>query len=170
MVEGYRGPQACKYAGISYRQLDYWARTGLLTPSIQDAAGSGSQRLYSFQDVVLLRTIKSLIDAGMSLQRVREAISYVRESLEEDLTDAILVSNGESIMVVRDDRELIDALKGGQIAFTVALGAVRADLANMDSEVTELKERSGSSIEPSPIGVVQGVDADKTSSQRVVGG
>lgn len=69
MADGYRGPQVCKYVGITYRQLDYWARTGLLTPSIQGASGSGSQRLYSFQDLVLLRTIKSLIEAGMSLQR-----------------------------------------------------------------------------------------------------
>lgn len=132
MADGYRGPQVCKYVGITYRQLDYWARTDLLTPSIQGASGSGSQRLYSFQDLVLLRTIKSLIEAGMSLQRVREAIKYVQDNLDGDLTDAILVSNGETIMVVRDDRELIDALKGGQIAFTVALGSVRDDLAGVE--------------------------------------
>ncbi|RIK07412.1 MAG: MerR family transcriptional regulator [Acidobacteria bacterium] len=146
MADGYRGPQVCKYIGITYRQLDYWARTGLLTPSIQGASGSGSQRLYSFQDLVLLRTIKSLIEAGMSLQRIREAIKYVRDNIDGDLTDAILVSNGETIMVVRDDRELIDVLKGGQIAFTVALGSVRDDLADLEHEgagVKSLEDVSG---------------------------
>lgn len=138
MTDGYRGPQVCKFVGITYRQLDYWARTGLLTPSVKSAAGSGSQRLYSFQDLVLLRTIKRLLDAGMSLQRVREAVSYVRDNLDGDLSDVTLVSNGETIIAVHDDRQLIDALKGGQITFTVALGSVYEDLAGLDGKVSEL--------------------------------
>lgn len=167
MADGYRGPQVCKYVGITYRQLDYWARTGLLTPSIQGASGSGSQRLYSFQDLVLLRTIKSLIEAGMSLQRVREAIKYVRDNIDGDLTDAILVSIGETIMVVRDDRELIDALKGGQIAFTVALGSVRDDLADLEAEGAGVK-----SLEQAVAGrdSAQSDRGEGDPRQKVVGG
>lgn len=166
MADGYRGPQVCKYVGITYRQLDYWARTGLLTPSIRGASGSGSQRLYSFQDLVLLRTIKSLTEAGMSLQRVREAIKYVRDKIDADLTDAILVSNGETIMVVRDDRELIDVLKGGQIAFTVALGSVRDDLAHLEAEGgdVELLEQVAANRS-----TAQADFGDSDSCKRVVG-
>lgn len=167
MADGYRGPQVCKYVGITYRQLDYWARTGLLTPSIQGASGSGSQRLYSFQDLVLLRTIKSLIEAGMSLQRVREAINYVRDNIDGDLTDAILVSNGETIMVVRDDRELIDVLKGGQIAFTVALGSVRDDLAGLEYEGAGVKPLEKSAAGPEPTQADHGGGA---TNKKAVGG
>lgn len=167
MADGYRGPQVCKYVGITYRQLDYWARTGLLTPSIQGASGSGSQRLYSFQDLVLLRTIRSLIEAGMSLQRVREAIKYVRDNIDGDLTDAILVSNGDTIMVVRDDRELIDVLKGGQIAFTVALGSVRDDLADLEAEGAGVKSLDQATAgRESP----QAGHGEGDSHQKVVGG
>lgn len=144
MSEGYRGPQVCKYVGITYRQLDYWARSGLLEPSVKGAVGSGSQRLYSFQDLVLLRTIKRLRDAGMSLQRVREAIDYVRNDLDGDLADVTLISDGKTIIAARGDQQLIDALRGGQITFAVALGSVYDDL----GEVSELHPDRGVEAEP----------------------
>ena len=92
--DGYRAPQVCKIVGITYRQLDYWARTGLLTPSIQTAQGSGSQRLYSFQDVVQLRVIKRLLDAGMSLKKIRQAMEILRQQFRSDrpLADVTLLS------------------------------------------------------------------------------
>ena len=159
MTEGYRGPQVCKFAGITYRQLDYWARTGLLTPSVKGAAGSGSQRLYSFRDLVLLRTIKRLLDAGMSLQRVREAVGYVHDHLDGDLSDVTLVSNGETIIAVHDDRQLIDALKGGQIAFTVALGSVYQDLAELEGTVAALPVEEGAVATPGSAVVSDGQGA-----------
>ena len=68
-VNGFRAPQVCKLVGITYRQLDYWARTNLIKPSLQHAHGSGSQRLYSFTDVVQLKVIKRLLDAGIASRR-----------------------------------------------------------------------------------------------------
>ena len=100
-TSGYRGPNVCKIVGISYRQLDYWARTGLATPSVQPAMGSGSQRLYSFEDLVELKLIKKLLDAGVSLQRVREAIDYLR-TLGSDLSGVTLVSDGASIFAAEE--------------------------------------------------------------------
>src|SRR5580692_4297405 len=90
----YHGPQVCKIVGITYRQLDYWARTGLLRPSLADAQGSGSQRRYSYGDVVELKVIKQLLDAGVNLQQARRAIACLRES-GEDLKTANLVLAGE---------------------------------------------------------------------------
>src|ERR671919_2427205 len=97
--DGYRGPQVCKIVGITYRQLDYWARTDLIRPSIADARGSGSQRRYSYRDLVDLKVIKSLLDAGVSLQSARRAIEYLRENLGEDIASANLVISGTSALV-----------------------------------------------------------------------
>src|SRR6266511_2077407 len=95
---GYRGPTVCKLIGISYRQLDYWARTGLVTPSVRAADGSDNQRLYGFTDLVELRIIKRLLDASMSLQRIREAIRYLRRAAaNKPLTNITLISNSEQI-------------------------------------------------------------------------
>ncbi|MEA2486353.1 MAG: hypothetical protein QOF16_7, partial [Actinomycetota bacterium] len=91
---GYRGPQTCKIVGVTYRQLDYWTRTGLVVPSLQAAQGSGTQRLYSFNDLLQLKVIKSLTDAGASLQKVREAIDYVRNEISGDWSSVTLVTDG----------------------------------------------------------------------------
>ena len=98
--EGYRAPQVCKLVGITYRQLDYWARTDLLRPSVQAAHGSGSQRLYSFTDIVQLKVIKSLLDAGMSLKKIRQAIAILAEQVESDtpLTDVTLLQSVSFVM------------------------------------------------------------------------
>ena len=82
---GYRGPTACAAAGITYRQLDYWARTGLVEPSIRPAAGSGSQRLYGFRDILVLKVVKRLLDTGISLQQIRTAVAHLRERGSADL-------------------------------------------------------------------------------------
>jgi DNA-binding transcriptional MerR regulator len=124
---GYRGPTVCKIVGITYRQLDYWARTGLVTPSVQEAKGSGSQRLYSFEDVVQLRVVKRLLDTGVSLQRVRMAIDELR-SRGQRISDATLVSDGTSVYAVDDNAQVIDLLQRGQGVFAIALGPVVDEL------------------------------------------
>jgi DNA-binding transcriptional MerR regulator len=111
---GYGGPQVCKIVGITYRQLDYWARTDLLRPSLADAAGSGTQRRYSYRDLVALKVIKSLIDAGLSLQTARKAIDYLREHLGEDLASASLVLDGTSSVLVRTGDDIVDLVRRGQ--------------------------------------------------------
>jgi DNA-binding transcriptional MerR regulator len=127
-ASGYRGPTVSDLIGISYRQLDYWARTGLVTPSVRPAGGSGSHRLYSFGDLVELRIIKRLLDAGISLQRIREAIRYLRsESQGRPLTDVTLISDGQRIYACHSGEEVIDVLSHGQAVFGIAVGRVWAD-------------------------------------------
>jgi DNA-binding transcriptional MerR regulator len=111
---GYGGPQVCKIVGITYRQLDYWARTDLLRPSLVDAAGSGSQRRYSYRDLVALKVIKSLLDAGLSLQTARKAIEYLRDHLGEDLASASLVLDGTRSVLVRTGEDIVDVVRQGQ--------------------------------------------------------
>ena len=113
-VDGFRGPQVCALIGISYRQLDYWARTGLLRPSIADARGSGTQRVYAYTDVVELKVIKQLLDAGISLQRARRAVECLRGGLGADLASANLVLVGTDSVLAHSDGEVVDLLKGGQ--------------------------------------------------------
>jgi DNA-binding transcriptional MerR regulator len=111
---GYGGPQVCKIVGISYRQLDYWARTDLLRPSLADAAGSGTQRRYSYRDLVALKVIKSLLDAGLSLQTARKAIDYLRDHLGEDLASSSLVLDGSRSVLVRTGEDIVDVVRQGQ--------------------------------------------------------
>src|SRR6266852_9646504 len=111
---GYRGPQVCSIVGITYRQLDYWARTDLVRPSITDARGSGTQRTYSYRDLVRLKVVKSLLDAGVKLQTARKAIEYLREDLGDDWASASLVLNGSDSVLARTDDALIDLVRRGQ--------------------------------------------------------
>jgi DNA-binding transcriptional MerR regulator len=121
---GYRGPTACSAAGITYRQLDYWARTGLVEPTVRAATGSGTQRLYSFRDVLLLKVIKRLLEAGVSLQQIRGAVHHLRERGTEDLTSVTLMSDGASVYECMSSDEVIDLLQGGQGIFGIAIGGV----------------------------------------------
>src|SRR5437660_12189262 len=127
-AEGYRVPEVCRTIGITYRQLDYWARTGLVTPSIREAGGSGTQRLYSFQDLVVLKVIKKLTDAGVSLQRVRKSIDYLRQSGHDQPTGITLMSDGSSVYACESEDEIIDLVKRGQGVFAIALDKVWEDL------------------------------------------
>lgn len=126
--EGFRGQSACKAAGITYRQLDYWARTGLVVPEVRNASGSGSQRLYSFRDILILKVIKNLIDAGISLQQIRQAIEHLRARGVEDITQVTLMSDGATIYECVSPDEVVDLLKGGQGMFGIALGGVWREL------------------------------------------
>lgn len=127
---GYRGPQACKIVGITYRQLDYWTRTDLIKPSIQEATGSGTQRLYSFNDLLQLKVIKSLNDAGASLQKVRQAIDYVRNHLADDWTKVTIVADGSGVYTFTSDAEVVDLLRSGQgvLGAVVAVDKIRDQL------------------------------------------
>jgi DNA-binding transcriptional MerR regulator len=116
---GFRGPQVCNIVGITYRQLDYWDRTGLSRPSLAKARGSGSQRLYGYRDLLELKVIKQLLDAGVNLRQARRAIECLRESVGEDLTTANLVLVGEGSVLVRTGEEIIDLLRGGQGVFNI---------------------------------------------------
>ena len=118
---GYRGVTACSAAGITYRQLDYWARTGLVVPSVRDASGSGTQRLYSFRDIVVLKVVKRLLNAGVSLQNIRKAIETLRQWGEEDLATMTLISDGTTVYECRSAEEVVDLLQGGQGVFGIAI-------------------------------------------------
>jgi DNA-binding transcriptional MerR regulator len=121
---GYRGPVACSAAGISYRQLDYWARTGLVVPSIRPATGSGTQRLYSFRDILILRIVKRLIDTGVSLPNIRAAVRHLEDRGGDDLARITIMSDGASIYECRSADEVIDLVRGGQGVFGIAVGGV----------------------------------------------
>lgn len=136
--EGYRGPTACRAAGITYRQLDYWARTGLVEPTIRTATGSGTQRLYSFRDVLVLKVVKRLLDTGVSLQQIRIAVGHLRERGVDDLAQLTLMSDGASVYECTSSDEVIDLLQGGQGVFGIAVGRVwrevEGDLAHLPTE------------------------------------
>jgi DNA-binding transcriptional MerR regulator len=135
---GYRGAIACSAAGISYRQLDYWARTGLVEPSIRTASGSGTSRLYSFRDILVLKIVKRLLDTGISLQNVRSAVEHLRARGTEDLATLTLMSDGASIYECASADDVIDLLAGGQGVFGIAIGTVwrevEGTLAKLPSE------------------------------------
>ena len=136
---GYRGATACSAAGISYRQLDYWARTGLVEPSIRTATGSGSARLYGFRDILVLKIVKRLLDAGVSLQNIRTAVDHLRNRGVTDLERITLMSDGASIYECASPDEIIDLLAGGQGVFGIAVGKVwhevEGSLASLQGEV-----------------------------------
>jgi DNA-binding transcriptional MerR regulator len=125
--QGYRVPEVCKIVGISYRQLDYWARTELVRPSIRDAGGSGTQRLYSFQDLLQLKVVKNLLDAGVALPQIRRAIEYLRETKQPPHA-VTLMSDGRRIYLPDSPEAVIDLLSKGQGVFAIAVDKVRSDL------------------------------------------
>ena len=137
--EGYRGAIAARAAGISYRQLDYWARTGLVEPTIRSAAGSGSQRLYGFRDVLVLKLVKRLLDTGISLQQIRTAVEQLRESGVTDLAQTTLMSDGASVYLCTSNDEVIDLVSRGQGVFGIAVGRV---LREVESSLVELDAQS----------------------------
>ncbi|WP_159611689.1 MerR family transcriptional regulator [Glutamicibacter sp. JC586] len=135
---GYRGPVVCKAAGITYRQLDYWARTGLVEPAVRGAKGSGSHRLYSFRDILVLKVVKRLLDTGVSLQQIRTAVLHLRERGVEDLAQITLMSDGASVYECTSADEVIDLVQKGQGVFGIAVGRVwrevEGSLAQLPSE------------------------------------
>ncbi|NNU26319.1 MerR family transcriptional regulator [Isoptericola sediminis] len=144
---GYRGTTACRVVGITYRQLDYWARTGLVEPSIRAATGSGTHRLYSFRDVLVLKIVKRLLDTGVSLQQIRSAVTHLRERGVEDLAQITLMSDGASVYECTSPDEVVDLVQGGQGVFGIAVGRVwreiEGTLSQMPTESLEDHDPDG---------------------------
>jgi DNA-binding transcriptional MerR regulator len=140
---GYRGPIACSAAGITYRQLDYWARTGLVEPSVRAAHGSGSQRLYSFRDILVLKVVKRLLDTGISLQQIRAAVQHLRDRGSADLAQVTLMSDGVSVYECTSTDEVVDLLQGGQGVFGIALGKVWREVEGDLAELPAVRAEDG---------------------------
>ena len=158
-VEGFSGKRAAEIVDISYRQLDYWARTDLIRPSLADAHGSGTRRRYSYRDLIELKLVKTLLDAGNRLETIRDAFQYIRDQLGEDLSSATLVLAGDSAVLVRENNELIDVFSRykGQGVLNVL------DLQPLQEEVdTALVE-----LFPEPKGEAGAGDAPPTSPRRL---
>jgi DNA-binding transcriptional MerR regulator len=151
--EGFRGPQVCAVVGITYRQLDYWARTHLVRPSLHDAAGSGTQRLYSYRDLVELKVVKSLLDAGVSLQTARKAIDYLRSHLGEDLASASLVLDGAKSVLAISDSQIVDLVRQGQGVLNIVPLARVVDA--LDAEILALAP-AAPAVAVAPTHAVQG--------------
>lgn len=143
MAEGFRGPQVCKIVGITYRQLDYWARTDLLRPSISDARGSGTQRVYSYTDLLKLKVIKQLLDSGLSLNKARIALDVLSQYGEE-AGSANLVMAGNQPVLVRSDDELVDLLRGGQGVLSLVL-PLAGVVAELDAAITDFQPAAAAS-------------------------
>lgn len=132
----YRGPQVCSIVGITYRQLDYWTRTELIHASVADAKGSGTQRLYSYKDLLEIKVIKSLLDTGFDLKKVRKIIGYVRENIGDDVAAANLVMTGGDSVLLQTEEELVDLLRNGQgVLNIVPIGGLQTELR---TKITEL--------------------------------
>jgi DNA-binding transcriptional MerR regulator len=159
---GYRGPTACSAAGITYRQLDYWARTGLVEPSVRAAQGSGSQRLYSFRDILVLKVVKRLLDTGISLQQIRAAVTHLRSRGTDDLAKVTLMSDGVSVYECTSSDEVVDLLQGGQGVFGIALGRIWQEV---DGTLAELpaEQATGAADRPS---ATPGQAADELARRR----
>ena len=153
---GYRGPTACMAAGITYRQLDYWARTKLVEPSVRPASGSGSQRLYGFRDILTLKVVKRLLDTGISLQQIRAAVDYLRDQGAGDITQVTLMSDGASVYACTSPDEVVDLLQGGQGVFGIALGRVWQEVEGTLADLPA--ERAGDESGPAT--------ADELASRR----
>ncbi|WP_431843744.1 MerR family transcriptional regulator [Calidifontibacter indicus] len=138
---GYRGPAACRASGVTYRQLDYWARTGLVEPSVRNPSGSGNHRLYSFRDILVLKVVKRLLDTGVSLQQIRIAVAALRDHGVDDLATITLMSDGASVYECTSDDQVIDLMRGGQGVFGIALGSVWREVEGTLSELPS--ERPG---------------------------
>ena len=135
--DGFSGRRAAEIVGITYRQLDYWARTDLIRPSLADANGSGSRRKYSYRDLLELKVVKNLLDAGIRLESVRDAFSYLRDQLGEDVAAVNLVISGKnSVVLARSGEELVDLVRKGQGVLNILpLGGVKDEV---DAAIFEL--------------------------------
>jgi DNA-binding transcriptional MerR regulator len=165
---GYRGVTACHAVGISYRQIDYWARTGLVVPSVRDATGSGTARLYSFRDLVVLKVVKRLLDAGVSLQNIRKAIETLRQHGVGDLAGITLISDGTTVYECRSAEEVVDLLQGGQGVFGIAIGGAFKEIQGSLSQLPGERADESLPAEPPvllPVGAVPGV-VDELAERR----
>ncbi|WP_073780202.1 MerR family transcriptional regulator [Streptomyces sp. MJM1172] len=143
---GYRGPTACAAAGITYRQLDYWARTGLVEPSVRPAYGSGTQRLYSFRDVVVLKIVKRFLDTGVALQNIRTAVQHLHDRDFADLERMTLMSDGATVYECTSSDQVVSLLQGGQGIFGIAVGVVWRDVEKALSQLHGERVDTGETV------------------------
>ena len=146
---GYRGPTACAAAGITYRQLDYWARTGLVEPSVRPAHGSGTQRLYSFRDVVVLKIVKRFLDTGVSLQNLRTAVRHLRECGFSDLERMTLMSDGATVYECTSPDEVHALEQGGQGVFGIAVSGAMREISGSIRDFP-MERADGGSVDDAP--------------------
>lgn len=145
-LQGYSGRRAAEIVGITYRQLDYWARTDLIRPSLADASGSGSRRRYSYRDLLELKVVKNLLDAGIRLESVRDAFTYLREHLGEDVSTVNLVISSRSSVLVQTGEEIIDLLRQGQGVLNILpLAGVKEEV---DAAIVDFPARGD--VKPTP--------------------
>lgn len=144
---GFKGATAARAAGISYRQLDYWARTGLVEPTVQEAKGSGSQRLYGFRDILVLKLVKRLLDTGISLQQIRTAVGQLHEAGVHDLSQTTLMSDGASVYLCTSNDEVIDLVSRGQGVFGIAVGKVLREVETSLVDMDEHRETTEPSLD-----------------------
>ncbi|MEU8639361.1 MerR family transcriptional regulator [Amycolatopsis sp. NPDC048633] len=159
---GYRGPAACQIAGITYRQLDYWARTKLVAPSIRTAHGSGSQRLYSFKDILVLKVVKRLLDTGVSLQNIRVAVDHLRLRGVRDLARVTLFSDGTTVYECTSPEEIVDLLQGGQGVFGIAVSGAMQEISGTIHEFQAERADGGIVEQHGPDELTQRRNARKT--------
>jgi DNA-binding transcriptional MerR regulator len=145
--QSFSGAHAAQIAGITYRQLDYWARTNLIRPSLVDAKGSGSRRSYVYRDLLELKVIKNLLDAGIKLESVREVFNYLRSHVDTDIAAAHIVISGKAVVLCQGD-QLVDVLRNGQGVLNVLpLAAVKSDVDAMIVNIATQKVAIRSTIE-----------------------
>ena len=160
---GYRGTTACHIAGITYRQLDYWARTGLVEPAIKPATGSGTHRLYSFRDILVLKVVKRLLDTGVSLQQIRTAVTALRERGVDDLAQITLMSDGASVYECTSPDEVIDLVAGGQGVFGIAVGRVWREI---EGTLAQMPTETLDQGEPADVTAVEGDELAQRRAAR----
>ncbi len=147
--QSFSGAHAAQIAGITYRQLDYWARTNLIRPSLVDAKGSGSRRSYVYRDLLELKVIKNLLDAGIKLESVRAVFNYLRSHVDTDIAAAHIVISGKAVVLCQGD-QLVDVLRNGQGVLNVLpLAAVKSDVDAMIINIATQKVAIRSTIEGS---------------------
>ena len=144
----FSGKRSAEIVGITYRQLDYWARTDLVRPSLADAHGSGSRRSYSYRDLLKLKVIKTLLDAGLRLETVRRVFGYLEDELGEDVEAANLVVHGSTLVIARSGKELIDLVQKGQGVLNVLpLAGIKE---KVDAQIVALPATKQSETEAQP--------------------
>ena len=137
--QSFSGSQAAQIAGITYRQLDYWARTNLIRPSLSDAKGSGSRRSYEYRDLLELKVIKQLLDAGIKLESVREVFNYLRSHVDTEIAAAHIVISGKAVVLCQGD-QLVDVVRNGQGVLNVLpLANIKSDV---DTMIVSLADRN----------------------------
>lgn len=146
---GFKGAVAARAAGITYRQLDYWARTGLVEPTVRGAQGSGSQRLYGFRDILVLKLVKRLLDTGISLQQIRTAVAQLHAAGVHDLSQTTLMSDGAGVYLCTSSDEVIDLVSRGQGVFGIAVGKV---LREVETSLVDLDDHREKSADEAAVG------------------